>query len=178
LVFVAELGDKTQLVVLTMGARQRLVAALVGLGATIAVLQLLAVTVGAAIGEAVPDDVLGVASGLLFCGFAVWAYLEARSAGDGEEDVLRPPTALPALMGAFFLAELGDKTMLSAATLATNHGVVATWAGSTIGLFAATVLALLVGQSLGRRVSVRTLGMLGAAAFAIAGVATIVFTLV
>jgi putative Ca2+/H+ antiporter (TMEM165/GDT1 family) len=177
LVFVAELGDKTQLVVLTMGARQRLVAALVGLGATIAVLQLLAVTVGAAIGEAVPDDVLGVASGLLFCAFAVWAYLEARSAGDDEDEVIRPPTSLPTLMGAFFLAELGDKTMLSAATLATNHGVVATWIGSTIGLFAATVLALLVGQSLGRRVSVRTLGLLGAAAFAIAGVATIVFTL-
>lgn len=175
---MAELGDKTQLVVLTLGARQRLLAALVGLGITIAVLQLLAVTVGAAIGEAVPADVLGIASGLLFCAFAVWAYLEARSVGGDEDDATRAATSLPALMGAFFLAELGDKTMLSAATLATNHGVVATWAGATIGLFAATAVALLVGQSLGRRVSARTLGLVGAAAFAVAGVATVTFTLV
>ena len=54
-VFVAELGDKTQLVVLTMGARQRLIVALPALGLTIALLQLIAVSVGATLVRIVPD---------------------------------------------------------------------------------------------------------------------------
>ena len=33
----------------------------------------------------------------------------------------------------FFLAELGDKTMLATITLATREGVVGTWLGSTLG---------------------------------------------
>ena len=34
---------------------------------------------------------------------------------------------------AFFLAELGDKTMLATITLATTHGLFGTWLGSTLG---------------------------------------------
>ena len=50
---------------------------------------------------------------------------------------------------AFFLAELGDKTMLATITLATDHGVVGTWLGSTLGMVAADALAIVVGQLLG-----------------------------
>ena len=52
--------------------------------------------------------------------------------------------------GAFFLAELGDKTMLATITLATQHGWFGTWLGSTIGMVAADALAILVGRLLGR----------------------------
>ena len=55
-----------------------------------------------------------------------------------------------AVGGAFFLAELGDKTMLATITLATQHGWFGTWIGSTIGMVAADALAILVGRLLGR----------------------------
>jgi putative Ca2+/H+ antiporter (TMEM165/GDT1 family) len=57
--------------------------------------------------------------------------------------------------GAFFLAELGDKTMLATITLATDHGFVGTWIGSTLGMVAADALAILVGQLLGARLPER-----------------------
>ena len=60
-------------------------------------------------------------------------------------------TAIVAVAVAFFLAELGDKTMLATITLATKYGWFGTWLGSTIGMVAADALAILVGRMLGRR---------------------------
>jgi putative Ca2+/H+ antiporter (TMEM165/GDT1 family) len=51
---------------------------------------------------------------------------------------------------AFFLAELGDKTMLATVTLATTEGWFGTWIGSTLGMVAADVLAIGVGVLLGK----------------------------
>lgn len=51
----------------------------------------------------------------------------------------------------FFLAELGDKTMLATITLATDNGLFGTWLGSTLGMVAADALAIVVGRALGER---------------------------
>jgi putative Ca2+/H+ antiporter (TMEM165/GDT1 family) len=173
-VFLAELGDKTQLVVLTMGARHRPAAVLTGLAVTAAVLMGLAVTVGAAVGAALPDRVVEVFAGLLFLGFAVWTW---RTADEPEADQGFSEGAetrgLLGFLGAFFLAELGDKTELAAASLAADHGVVGTWLGATLGLFAASVVALVAGRFLTDRISRRTLSRLGAFAFALVGVLTL-----
>jgi Ca2+/H+ antiporter, TMEM165/GDT1 family len=171
-VFVAELGDKTQLVVLTMGSRQRLVAAIPALAVTIAVLQGIAVSVGAALARVVPDLALELGAGLLFCGFAIWTW---RGAGqeDGEETTGRTRTGVLGMCVAFFLAELGDKTQLTTAALAADHGALPVWIGATLGLFGATLLALVAGRFLADRVSERTLGRIGAVAFAAVGVFTL-----
>ncbi len=52
---------------------------------------------------------------------------------------------------AFFLAELGDKTMLATITLATREGWLGTWIGSTVGMVAADALAIVVGAMLGKK---------------------------
>ena len=70
----------------------------------------------------------------------------------------------------FFLAELGDKTMLATITLATQHGWFGTWIGSTIGMVAADALAILVGRLLGRHLPEKIIKYGAAALFAIFGV--------
>jgi Ca2+/H+ antiporter, TMEM165/GDT1 family len=60
-------------------------------------------------------------------------------------------SAVVAASVAFFLAELGDKTMLATITLATRYGWFGTWVGSTLGMVAADALAIVVGRQLGRR---------------------------
>ena len=57
--------------------------------------------------------------------------------------------------GVFFLAELGDKTMLATITLATHYGVFGTWLGSTVGMVVADGLAIVVGRMLGARLPER-----------------------
>ena len=50
---------------------------------------------------------------------------------------------------AFFLAELGDKTMLATITLATTENALGVWVGSTLGMVAADAIAIGLGRLLG-----------------------------
>jgi putative Ca2+/H+ antiporter (TMEM165/GDT1 family) len=64
----------------------------------------------------------------------------------------------------FFLAELGDKTMLATITLGSQlNSFTAVWLGSTLGMVAADAVAIVVGQALGKRLPERAI-QLGAAA--------------
>jgi putative Ca2+/H+ antiporter (TMEM165/GDT1 family) len=170
-VFLAELGDKTQLVALTLGGRYRPGRVLLVLGATIAVLQTLSVTAGALVARWLPDRAVALGAGLLFLGFAVWTW---RGADDDEEEATTAgPAGLFGVAVAFFLAELGDKTMLTTASLAADRGAVPVWIGSFAAMLAATALAVLAGRGLQRHVAQRTLRRLGAIAFAVVGAATL-----
>ena len=70
---------------------------------------------------------------------------------------------------AFFLAELGDKTMLATMTLATNHGALGTWLGSTAGMVAADAIAIGVGKLLGQNLPERAIRIGAAVAFFVFG---------
>jgi putative Ca2+/H+ antiporter (TMEM165/GDT1 family) len=71
---------------------------------------------------------------------------------------------------AFFLAELGDKTMLATITLATTHGAIGVWAGSTAGMVAADALAIAVGAQLGSRLPDRAIRSGAAVLFVVFGI--------
>ncbi len=172
-VFLAELGDKTQLVALALAGRYPAFKVLAALGAAIAVLQTLSVTAGALISQAVPDRAIAVGAGLLFLGFAVWTW---RSAGEEDDDDVGASAGRAGLMsvaGAFFLAELGDKTMLTTAGLAADRGAVPVWIGSFGAMLAATALAVLAGKALTTRMSPELLRRIGAVAFAVVGTLTL-----
>jgi putative Ca2+/H+ antiporter (TMEM165/GDT1 family) len=83
-------------------------------------------------------------------------------------------SAVVAASVAFFLAELGDKTMLATITLATTEGALGTWAGSTLGMVAADALAIAVGRQLGTRLPERAVRIGAASAFFVFGVLLIV----
>nr|MCU0261461.1 TMEM165/GDT1 family protein [Ilumatobacteraceae bacterium] len=70
-VFLAELGDKTQLVALGFGARHRLAPVLLGITLAYLATNLLSVVVGGVLGAAFPTDVISVVGGVLFLVFAV-----------------------------------------------------------------------------------------------------------
>jgi putative Ca2+/H+ antiporter (TMEM165/GDT1 family) len=171
-VFLAELGDKTQLVALTLAGRYPAIKVLAALGAAIAVLQTLSVTAGAVVSETVPDRGIAGGAGVLFLGFAVWTW---RSADENEDDASAGATTagLLSVAGAFFLAELGDKTMLTTAGLAADRGAVPVWVGSFAAMLAATALAVVAGKALTAKLPPRRLRRVGAAAFAVVGVATL-----
>ncbi|MEX2292955.1 MAG: TMEM165/GDT1 family protein [Acidimicrobiales bacterium] len=169
-VFLAELGDKTQLVALTLAGRYAARKVLAALGLAIAILQTLSVTAGALISDAVPGRAIDVGAGLLFLGFAIWTWRSAATDSDDDADVVGT-IGLRSVALAFFLAELGDKTMLTTAGLAADRGALPVWIGSFAAMFAATALAVLGGKALTLRIQPQTLRRVGAVAFAIVGTA-------
>jgi Ca2+/H+ antiporter, TMEM165/GDT1 family len=178
LVFVAELGDKTQLVAVGFGARHRLAPVVLGVVAAYTTTTLLSVLVGGLLGVSLPTRAIGLAGGVLFVGFAAWtlwsgdegpddagvAALAARS--DHRAVVMSVATAM-------FVAELGDKTMITTATLAAQGRPVLVWVGATIGMILSGTLAVLLGRSFGARLPSRAIRICSAVLFTVFGVALI-----
>ncbi len=172
-IFVAELGDKSQLMAMTFATRYRARDVLLGITAATAVVHLASVAVGALIGDAFADNqhYITIVAGVAFLFFAAWT-LRGDELTDEEASKARDSRgmALLAVGVAFFLAELGDKTMLATITLATQEGWLGTWIGSTVGMVAADALAIGVGAVLGRQLPERVIKYGAAALFAIFGV--------
>jgi Ca2+/H+ antiporter, TMEM165/GDT1 family len=169
-VFVAELGDKTQLVALSLATRYRLPIVLAGMAIAYATTQGIAALVGAALGAALPTDAISVGAGILFLAFAVWTLLD-----DEDEDAdTAGRGSLLGVIGTMVVAELGDKSMLAGATLAADRSPFPVWIGATLGETAAGAIAVVVGGVLGARLPERGTRLLAAALFAVFGVILLV----
>ncbi|MEV6347082.1 TMEM165/GDT1 family protein [Actinoplanes sp. NPDC051851] len=170
-IFVAELGDKSQLMAMTFATRFKPVPVLVGITAATALVHLVSVGIGYGLGAALPTGWISLVAGVAFLAFGAWT-LRGDHLTDEEKSKAEKSTgsAILAVGGAFFLAELGDKTMLATITLATQHGWFGTWVGSTVGMVAADALAILVGRYLGRHLPEKVIKWGAAALFAIFGI--------
>lgn len=169
-IFVAELGDKSQLMALAFATRYRALPVLAGITAATAVVHLLSVVVGALVGAALPARPVNLLAGLAFLGFAAWTLRGDELSEDEAARAKRSTgSAVLAASLAFFLAELGDKTMLATITLATREGLAGTWAGSTLGMVAADAIAILIGHHLRHRLPARPVRIAAASSFLIFG---------
>ena len=174
-IFVAELGDKSQLMALAFATRYRALTVLAGISISTALVHAFSVLVGAVIGAQLPTRAIAIVAGLAFLGFAAWTWRgDKLDEGDEARAARTTRSALVAASTAFFLAELGDKTMLATIALATREGAVGTWAGSTVGMVAADALAIAVGKQLGARLPERTIRIGATVAFVVFGLLLLV----
>jgi putative Ca2+/H+ antiporter (TMEM165/GDT1 family) len=174
LIVVAELGDKTQLLVAWLATKYRPRTVLLGVLLGSSAIHLLSAGLGGALSEIVAPGILEVGAGLLFVGFGLWALFSRTD--DGDPDAMRV-VRWPALSiaGTFFIAELGDKTQLAALTRAAQFGASAdvtaaqafwaVWIGATLGMLVADGLAVLAGSFLATRVSRRLLSRVSGVVF-------------
>ncbi|MGA1556793.1 MAG: TMEM165/GDT1 family protein [Ilumatobacteraceae bacterium] len=166
-IFVAELGDKSQLMALTFATRFRTLPVLVGITLATAVVHLVSVVIGAALGAAIPTRPISIVAAVAFVIFGLWTLRgdELTEQDEARAAAVSTRSAVIAVGTVFFLAELGDKTMLATITLATTEGLVGTWLGSTVGMVAADALAIVVGRQLGTRLPERAIKIGAAVAF-------------
>ena len=121
-IFVAELGDKSQLMALAFATRYRAIDVLVGITLATLLVHLGSVVLGATIAAALPTEAIAIIGGLAFFVFAAWTLRGDRLDDDEAGRATRPTRSVILAVGtAFFLAELGDKTMLATITLATRE---------------------------------------------------------
>ncbi|MEE8603010.1 TMEM165/GDT1 family protein [Euzebya tangerina] len=179
-VFLAELGDKTQLVALGLGARNRLGPVLTGVAIGYLVATTLSVAIGAVLGAALPTTAVQIGGGLAFLGFALWTLRgsdDGAARDDGEPGAASNGTGAIVLRSAIalFVAELGDKTMFATATLAADaRSAVAVWVGASIGILAAGAVGVVIGRVAGRALPERPVRLASAALFAVFGVLLLV----
>jgi putative Ca2+/H+ antiporter (TMEM165/GDT1 family) len=128
------------------------------------------VALGAGFSELLPGRWVNLVAALAFFAFAAWTLRgDALSEEDRRRARQNARSAFLTVGVAFFLAELGDKTMLATITLATQHGWIGVWVGSTLGMVAADALAIVIGRQLGTRLPERAVRYGAAALFAVFG---------
>ncbi|MFR9776344.1 TMEM165/GDT1 family protein [Micromonospora sp. MS34] len=169
-IFVAELGDKSQLMALTFATRFRPVPVLIGITVATAIVHLASVAIGYSLHAALPTGWISLIAGLAFLGFGAWTLRGDKLTEEEKRKAEKTSKSAVVAVGvAFFLAELGDKTMLATITLATKYGWFGTWLGSTLGMVAADALAIMVGRLLGRHLPEKAIRYGAAVLFAVSG---------
>ena len=156
LIFLAELGDKTQLTAMALSLRYPWRRIFVGIAAAFVVLNLAAVVIGKVLFLLLPLFWVTLVSALLFLYFG-YSTLRHACNSDDEEDG-PPPTAATAFRTAFimiFMAELGDKTQLVTASQAAQHsaslvGMSIVFVASTLALWLVSLIGIFAGKQLVR----------------------------
>lgn len=176
IVFVAELGDKSQLLALALAARHRALVVLAGIAGAAATMLGLAVVLGAVVGEALPDRPVRIVAGLLFVGFGLWTLRgeDDDHDEDGEGADGRDRGAWLTTYLSFLAAEFGDKTMLATVTLATTRGALPTWVGATLGMTLASSVAIVIGNRARATLPERPIRFVAAGLFLVLGVLLLV----
>lgn len=176
LIALLELGDKTQLVTISLATKHPWREVLAG-----AVLGLVAATaIGAAVGGVLAATLgswltyIKIGGGILFIMIGVWTVVQAlrhHFQEEPEEAVKEKRSAFVTALSFNFLAEFGDKTQIAVIILAATYDApISVFLGGSVGLALIAVSSVIIGTGLSRVLSEKWLRLVSTALFIIAGV--------
>ena len=175
--FIAEMGDKTQLMLVAMTSKYKMKDILLGTGVAILILNGLAVLAGGLVSEVIPTWLIRLIAAGAFLFFAVTTL---KGDDDDEEEEVKDngkgKIAALSVCSTFFVAELGDKTQLTAITFGANEGMesaLIVWLACSIGLFAADIIGMLVGYLLKNKMPEGVLNAVAFCIFSVFGILTL-----
>lgn len=146
LIAAAEIGDKSQLVCMTLASRHRAMPVLLGAITAFAFLNTLAVVFGIAIASWLPEHIVATVVAVLFAAFGIHSL---RIEAEDENEEVREKSGSSIFFATFLLitvAEFGDKTQLAVVGLSSTVVPTAVWLGSTAALAATSALGILAGR--------------------------------
>jgi len=152
LIAAAEIGDKSQLVCMTLASRHRAMPVMLGAIAAFAFLNTLAVVFGVAIASWLPQTVVAATVAFLFAAFGIHSL---RVQEDDEDVEVKEKSGHGIFFTTFLLitvAEFGDKTQLAVVALSSTAAPIAVWLGSTTALASTSILGILAGRTILQKV--------------------------
>lgn len=151
-IFIAEMGDKTQILAMAFATKYDIKKVLLGIFIGVVLNHGIAVILGSAFSSLIPANTMQIIAGIAFVLFAFWSLKFSE-----ESDVQKVkkakygPTVTVAL--AFFIGELGDKTQLTAITLAASSSYPAlVLIGTVLGMVITGAIGIFIGIKLGSKV--------------------------
>ena len=169
LVAVAEIGDKTQLLAIVLATRFRRPLPIIA-GILLATLanHALAAFAGQIAAAFLEGQWFRLAVAASFVAMGLWTLVPDKLDED-EQPRARGGAFLTTLV-AFFLVEMGDKTQIATVALGARfENLIAVTAGTTLGMMIANVPAVLLGNALVQRISMKAVRIVAALSFVVAG---------
>lgn len=178
-IFPAELPDKTALASLMLGTRYRASLVWLGVAGAFTVHVILAIVAGSLL-QLVPDQPLQIIVGVLFAAGAILLLRGDHEAEEPGADELEVPAmsnrkVVATSFGIILVAEFGDITQIVTANLAagSDHPI-SVGIGATLALWAVGAIAILGGQRLLKRISLKRVTQIAASIMLVLSVLSIV----
>lgn len=182
IIFLAELGDKTQLTAMALAARYPWKKVFPGLAVAFVLLNLGAVLVGKLLFTLLPLFWIKLVSAGLFFFFGIATLLANHNGADGPEKDQNGSFAQGPFITSFlliFLAELGDKTQIVTASLAAQHNApTGVFLGSTLALWSVSLAGMFLGLQLTRFVPLSSIRKVAGSLFLAFGIAILYQTII
>lgn len=177
LIFIAEMGDKTQILAMAFATKYQVKKVLLGIFLGAFLNHGLAVILGSYISNFIPINTIQIIAGFAFVGFSIWTL---KSEDDDEENEEHKSKFGPVITVAlaFFIGELGDKTQLTAITLATDAKYpVFILCGTVLGMIVTGGIGIIIGKKLGDKIPEFAIKIIAASVFMFFGVTKLYQTL-
>jgi putative Ca2+/H+ antiporter (TMEM165/GDT1 family) len=174
-----ELFDRTSFALIAYSSRAHSLASWVGASAAFTVTSALAVSVGAALIDALGPSRIGlvrIAGGIFLIGYAAWVFFHPED----ESTIRRRDEVRSALLAAFatiLLLEIGDDTMIFEIIFVANWGWLIVFVAGTLALVTLAAWNVFLGRTLGRRISPQLLNRIVVVVLTIVGALTILYGL-
>jgi len=150
LIFVAEMGDKTQIIAMTFATQYLVKDVLLGVVFGILLNHGIAIALGNFLAKVIPMNVIQIIAGVIFVVFGIMS-LSDGTAEEVEDKKIMNPILTVALT--FFIGELGDKTQLTAMTLASESSYPSfVLIGTTLGMVATSAIGIFIGSKIGDKI--------------------------
>jgi len=174
IIALAELGDKTQLTVITLCCRHKRFSVFIGATFALILVTTIGILVGMLIGEASTDLLrnnrywIRIGAGVVFIVFGIHILLSK----DEKEIKLRESKfAVLTSFSMVTLMELGDKTQLAVIALTVEEGSpFLIFLGASLAFFVVTGIGVLIGAAVQKTVPMRYIRVGAAVVFIIFGV--------
>lgn len=151
LIFMAELGDKTQILAMAFATQYAVGQVLLGVFIGSLLNHGVAVALGFYLAAYIPVDGLRLIAAVAFIGFGIWTLANHDDEETEQASNSFGPVITVAL--AFFIGELGDKTQLTAITLATQSRYpLVVLSGTVAGMILTSGMGIYVGSKLGKKI--------------------------
>ncbi len=170
LVFVSEMGDKTQLLALVLAAKFRKpIPILIGILVATLLNHFVASFLGSLITEYISPEILKWVLAATFVAFGLWILIPDKDEGFKEQQRWGPFLTTTV---AFFFAEMGDKTQLATVALGAKYAApIVVTAGTTLGMLGADGLAVFFGHTFTEKIPMTLVHRVASALFIIFGIA-------
>lgn len=170
LIFVAEMGDKTQILAMAFATRYKVKMVLVGIFLGSLLNHGLAVILGSYLSNFIPIATMQMVAGFAFVAFALWS-LQMEEDEDEEDKPKKAWGPVMTVAMAFFIGELGDKTQLTAITLsAEGNYPVFILMGTVLGMIVTGGLGIYVGKKIGDKIPEIAIKFIAASIFMFFGI--------
>lgn len=146
LVFLAEMGDKTQFLALIFATKYKVHQVILGIFLGVFVNHGIAVILAKFLSSFINLDILKVIAGIMFLIFGLESFI-LKIQDDEDDDIKYKFGAIITVATCFFIGELGDKTQITSMSVVfTGKNPMLTLIGTTLGMVCVSLFGILIGR--------------------------------